>query len=101
VVRKNANLLHFQFAPSVSESSVGGVDLMGAKVAVQASVKNPIMSKGCFMAVLVFPVCEDSQHCFSAPSFDRGSMLSGVSFSLSLRAVKMVSSNGTNCFVVA
>ena len=59
VVRTNADLLHFQPAPSASESSIGGVDLIGAKVAAQASVRNAIMSKGRFIAVLLFPVCAD------------------------------------------
>jgi hypothetical protein len=55
----NADLLHFQSAPSASESSIGGVDLIGAKAAAQASVRNAIMSKGRFIAVLLFPVCAD------------------------------------------
>jgi hypothetical protein len=38
MVRINADLLHFQSAPSAPESSIGGVDLIGAKVAAQASV---------------------------------------------------------------
>jgi hypothetical protein len=57
MVRINADLLHFQSAPSAPESSIGGVDLIGAKVAAQASVINAIMSKGRFIAVLLFPVC--------------------------------------------
>ena len=61
VVRINADLLHFQSAPSASESSIGGVDLIGAKVAAQASMRNAIMSKDRFIAVLLFPVCE---RCF-------------------------------------
>jgi hypothetical protein len=59
VVRINADLLHFQSAPSASESSIGGADLIGAKVAAQASVRNTNMSKGRFIAVLLFSVCAD------------------------------------------
>jgi transposase len=51
-VRTNADLLHFQSAPSEPESSIGGVDLIGA--AAQASIRNAIMSKGRFIAVLLF-----------------------------------------------
>jgi hypothetical protein len=58
-LRINADLLHFQFAPPASESSVGGVDLIGAKVAAQASVRNATVNKGHFIAVLLFAVCED------------------------------------------
>jgi hypothetical protein len=67
----NADLLHFQSAPS---SSIGGVDLIGAKVAAQASVRNAIMSKGRFIAVLLFLVCADQRRFFSDPSFDRGAL---------------------------
>ena len=76
VVRINADLLHFQSAPSASESSIGGVDLIGAKVAAQASVRNATMSKGRFIAVLLFSVCADAalfrtrrlilEHCYQA-----------------------------------
>ena len=75
VVKINADLLHFQPAPSASESSIGGVDLIGAKVAAQASVRNAIMSKDLFIAVLPFPVCQRcvfptwrllNQHCYRA-----------------------------------
>jgi hypothetical protein len=52
VVSINADLLHFHFTPSASESSIGGVDLIGARVAAQASVRNATMSKGRFIAVL-------------------------------------------------
>ena len=52
----NTDLLHFQSPPSEPESSIGGVDLMGAKVAAQASIRNAIMSKGRFIAVLLFAV---------------------------------------------
>jgi hypothetical protein len=55
VVRINADLLHFQSAPSASESSVA--DLIGVKAAAQASVRNATMSKDRFIAVLLFPVC--------------------------------------------
>ena len=54
VVKINADLLHFQCAPSASESSIGVVDLIGVKVAAQASVRNANMSR--FIAVLPFPV---------------------------------------------
>jgi hypothetical protein len=57
VVRIIADLLHFQPAPSALESSIGGVDLIGAKVAAQPSVRNAIISKDRFIAVLLFPVC--------------------------------------------
>jgi hypothetical protein len=36
---------------------MGGVDLIGAKVAAQASARNAILSKGCFIAVHPFPLC--------------------------------------------
>jgi hypothetical protein len=55
VVRINADLLHFQFAPSASESSIGVVDLIGDKVATQASVRNTIMRKGSFISLLLLP----------------------------------------------
>ena len=65
----NADLLHFQSAPS---SSIGGVDLIGAKVAAQASVRNAIMSKGRFIAVLLFPACPDRGAFFRTPRlFDK------------------------------
>jgi len=54
VVKINADLLHFQTAPSASESSIGGVDLIGTKVAAQATVTNATMSID-FIAVP--PVC--------------------------------------------
>jgi hypothetical protein len=57
VVRINADLLHFQSAPSASESSFGGADLIGVKAAAQASVRNATMSNDRFIAVLLFPVC--------------------------------------------
>jgi hypothetical protein len=57
VVRINADLLHFQPSPSASESSIGGVDLIGVKVAAQASVRSATMSKDRFIAVLLFLVC--------------------------------------------
>ena len=99
VVIINADLLHFQ---SASESTVGGVDLIGAKVAAQASVRNANMSKGRFIAVLLLLVCADLATFFLRPvplSLTR--LLSGVGFSLSSPAGKMVSSNGTNCFVAS
>ena len=56
VVRINADLLHFQFVPPASESSIGGVvELIGARIAAQASVRKAITSKGCFIAVLLIP----------------------------------------------
>jgi hypothetical protein len=51
VIRINADLLHFQ---SASESGIGGVDLIGAKVAAQANVRNATVSKGRFISVLLF-----------------------------------------------
>jgi hypothetical protein len=52
VVRINAELLHFHSIPPASESSIGGVDLIGAKSAAQASVSNATISEGRFIAVL-------------------------------------------------
>jgi hypothetical protein len=52
VVRINADLLHFHSTPSASERSIGGFDLIGAKVDAQGSAKNAAMSKGHFIAVL-------------------------------------------------
>ena len=76
VVTINADWLHFQSAPSASESSIGGVDLIGAKVAAQASVRNANMSKGRFIVILPFPVCRLTtlfknpflrvEHCYQA-----------------------------------
>jgi hypothetical protein len=57
MVRITADLLYFQSAPSASEKSIGGVDLIGAKVAAQASIRNAIVRKARFIAVLLFPVC--------------------------------------------
>jgi hypothetical protein len=54
VVRTNADLLHFHSAPSALESRIGGVDLIGAKVAAQASVRNAAISKCRFIAILLF-----------------------------------------------
>jgi hypothetical protein len=95
MVRITADLLHFQSVPSASEKSIGGVDLIGAKVAAQASIRNAIMSKVRFTAVLLFPVC---WRFF--PDY-RDALLAGVDFSLSSRAGKVASSNGPNCFVAA
>jgi hypothetical protein len=53
LVRISADLLHFQSAPSASDSSIGGADPIGAKVAAQASVRNPTTSKGRFIAILL------------------------------------------------
>lgn len=50
VVRINADLLHFHSTPSALESSIGGVVLIGSKVA--ASAKNATMSKGRFISVI-------------------------------------------------
>jgi len=52
VVTINAELLHFHSTPPASESSIGGIDLIGAKSAAQASVRNTTISKGRFIAVL-------------------------------------------------
>jgi hypothetical protein len=92
VVKINAELLHFHSTPSALESSIGGVDLIGAKVAPQASVSNAIMSNDRFIAVLPGSgVCRLA--AFLDPSFDRRALLSGLGFSLSSRAVKMASSD--------
>jgi hypothetical protein len=66
VVRINADLLHFQSPPSASESSIGGVDLIGVKVAAQASVRIANISR--FIAVLLFPVCPQLATVFSDPA---------------------------------
>ena len=93
VVRITADLLHFHSTPSALESSIGGVDLIGSKVAAQASVSNATMSKGRFIAVLPSPgVCRLAAF-FLDPSFDRRALLSGVGFSLASRAGKMASPN--------
>ena len=92
VVKINAELLHFHSTPSALESSIGGVDLIGAKVAPQASVSNAIMSNDRFIAVLPGSgVCRLA--AFLDPSFDRRALLSGLGFSLSSRAVKMALSD--------
>ena len=59
MVRINTDLLHFHSIPSALESSMGGVDLIGAKVAKQANVSNATMNKDRFIAVLLFPVRAD------------------------------------------
>jgi hypothetical protein len=51
VVRINIDLLQFHSIPSVSESSVGGVDLIGSNAAAQANA-NAIMSKGRIISVI-------------------------------------------------
>jgi hypothetical protein len=66
VVKINADLLHFQPAPSASESSIGGVDLIGAKVAAQASVRNAITNKDRFIAVLLVRWCLIEHDCYQA-----------------------------------
>jgi hypothetical protein len=91
VVRINAELLHFHSTPPASESSIGGIDLIGAKSAAQASVSNATMSKGRFIAVLPSSgVCRLAAF-FLDPSFDRRALVSGVGFSLSSRVGKMAS----------
>jgi len=64
VFRINAELLHFHFSPPASESGIGGVDLIGAKSAAQASVRNATVRKGRFIAIL--PI---SGVCRLAPLF--------------------------------
>jgi hypothetical protein len=54
VVRINADLLHFHSTPSASESSIGGVDLIGSNAAAPANATNAIMSKGRIIFV-VYP----------------------------------------------
>jgi hypothetical protein len=54
VVRINADLLHFHSTSFASDSSIGGVDRIGAKEAAQASARIATMSKGDFIAVLPF-----------------------------------------------
>lgn len=49
----NADLLHFHSDPSALESRIGGVDLIGSKVAAHASATNATMSKGRFIAVIL------------------------------------------------
>jgi hypothetical protein len=93
VVRINAELLHFHSTPPASESSTGGIDLIGTKSAAQASVRNATMSKGRFIASSLVPGVQISA-VFLDPSFDQEALLSGVGFSLSSRAGKMASPNG-------
>ena len=52
VVKTSAELLHFHSTPPALESSVGGVELIGAKSAAQARVRNATMSKDRFIGVL-------------------------------------------------
>jgi hypothetical protein len=56
LIRINADLLHFHSTPSAWESSIGGVDLIGAKVAAQANTTNATMSKDHFIAINPIPV---------------------------------------------
>jgi hypothetical protein len=58
VVRINADLLHFHSIPSALESSIGGVDLIGSKVAENASATNTTMTEGRFIAVILFLIDE-------------------------------------------
>jgi hypothetical protein len=51
VVKINADLLHSHSIPSALESSIGGVDLVGSRVAAHASTTNVTMSKGRFIDV--------------------------------------------------
>jgi hypothetical protein len=95
VVRISADLLHFHSTPSASESSTGGVDLIGAKVDAQASAKNAaMMTKGRFIAVLPISGACRLAVFFFEPLFDQGELVSGVGFSLSSGAGKTASSNG-------
>jgi len=55
VVRTNTDLLHFHSTPSALESSTGGVDPIGIKIAVQ-STKNTTKSKEIFIAVIPISV---------------------------------------------
>jgi hypothetical protein len=100
VVTINAELLHFHSTPPASESSIGGIDLIGAKSAAQASVRNATISKGRFIAIL-----PGSGLCglaaFLHPSFDQEALLSGVGFSFSSRARKNGFAQWTNCFMAA
>jgi hypothetical protein len=63
VVRTNIDRLHFQSAPTASKSSVGGVDLIGANVAEQASARNTNMNKCRFIAVLLLPMDTVRRFC--------------------------------------
>jgi hypothetical protein len=93
VVTINAELLHFHSTPPASESSVGGIDLIGAKSAAQANVRNTTMSKGRFIAVLPSSgLCRFA--AFFYLSFDQEALLSGVGFSFSSRTRKMASLSG-------
>ena len=90
-VRTSAELLHFHSTPPASESSAGGVDLIGAKSAAHASVSNATIIEDRFIAVLLTSgVCIFS--AFPGRVISSGHLLSGVGFSLSSRAGKMVSS---------
>jgi hypothetical protein len=93
VVTINAELLHFHSAPPASESSIGGIDLIGAKSAAQATVRNAAMSKDRFIAILPSSgVCRLT--AFLYLSFDQEALLSGAGFSFSSRAGKMASLSG-------
>ena len=101
VVRNNAELLHVHSTPPASESSIGGVDLIGAKNAAQARVRNATMSKGRFIAILHYFRRIKISRVFLNPSFQPEALLSGVGFSQSSPAGKMTSSIGAYCFMAA
>jgi len=52
VVTISAELLHFHSTSPASESSIGGIDLIGAKRDALTSVRKATKSKGRFIAVL-------------------------------------------------
>jgi hypothetical protein len=94
VVKINAELLHFHSIPLAPESTIGGIDLIGAKSATQASVKNATMSKGLFIAIL--PRCVQIR-CFFDPRYRCYQAL----VSICLREQGKWLRQWANCFMVA
>ena len=94
VVKINAELLHFHSIPLAPESTIGGIDLIGAKSATQASVRNATMSKGLFIAIL--PRCVQIR-CFFDPRYRCYQAL----VSICLREQGKWLRQWANCFMVA
>jgi hypothetical protein len=59
VVKINADLLHFHSIPSASESRIGGVELVGSRIAAHASTANVTTSKVRFIDVTLFSMSPD------------------------------------------
>jgi hypothetical protein len=99
VVKIIADVLHFHSTPSASESGIGGLDPIGAKVAAQANTTNTTMSKYRFIAVLRFSGAHQSAVSFRSSCLMEECRYQG-SVSTCLRGHrKMASSNGFNRFV--